>query len=425
MGNITVIGAQWGDEGKGKIVDLLSGEVDLVVRFQGGNNAGHTVIVDGEKYILHVIPSGILHPGKECVIGNGVVLDPQTFLEEVDALAAKGIDVSPERLKISPKAHLIMPYHRALDAAREGHSAEAKIGTTGRGIGPCYEDKKARLGIRAGDLAEPGLVLRKVTEALREKNVLFASLYGVPTMDPQEVHGKLIFLAPRILPYLADASGVLSEAAKQGRTALFEGAQGVMLDIDHGTYPYVTSSNTIADNASVGSGVPSCSIDTRVAIVKAYSTRVGAGPFPTELDGPLGIHLQQKGGEFGATTGRARRCGWLDAVVLRETARLCAPTTIALTKIDVLGGLDEIQICVAYKFQGQEVLYPPQTPNALARVKPVYEILPGWKEDISSCSSWDELPENTRRYVERVEELMGVKAGFISVGPDRNQTIRR
>ena len=425
MGNITVIGAQWGDEGKGKIVDLLSGGVDLVVRFQGGNNAGHTVIVDGEKYILHVIPSGILHPGKVCVSGNGVVLDPQTFLEEVDALAAKGIDVSPERLKISPKAHLIMPYHRALDAAREGHSAEAKIGTTGRGIGPCYEDKKARVGIRAGDLAEPGLVLRKVTEALREKNALFTSLYDVPAMDPQEVHGNLISLAPRILPYLADTSGVLADAAKEGRRALFEGAQGVMLDIDHGTYPYVTSSNTIADNASVGSGVPSCSIDSRVAIVKAYSTRVGAGPFPTELDGPLGMHLQQKGGEFGATTGRARRCGWLDAVVLRETARLCAPTTIALTKIDVLGGLDEVQICVAYKFQGQEVLYPPQTPNALARVTPVYEKLPGWREDISSCASWEELPENTRRYIERVEELMGVKAGFISVGPDRNQTIRR
>ena len=311
MGNITVIGAQWGDEGKGKIVDLLSGEVDLVVRFQGGNNAGHTVIVDGEKYILHVIPSGILHPGKVCVIGNGVVLDPKTFLEEVDALAAKGIDVSPDRLKISPKAHLIMPYHCAVDAAREGHSAEAKIGTTGRGIGPCYEDKKARVGIRAGDLAEPGLVLRKVTEALREKNVLFASLYGVPTMDPQEVQGRLISLAPRILPYLADTSAVLSDAAKDGRKALFEGAQGVMLDIDHGTYPYVSSSNTIADNASVGAGVPSNSIDTRVAIVKAYSTRVGAGPFPTELDGALGMHLQQKGGAFGATTGRARRCGWL------------------------------------------------------------------------------------------------------------------
>ena len=425
MGNITVVGAQWGDEGKGKIVDLLSGEVDLVVRFQGGNNAGHTVIVDGEKYVLHVIPSGILHPGKVCVIGNGVVLDPQVFLEEVDALAAKGVDVSPERLKISPKAHLIMPYHRALDSAREGHSAEAKIGTTGRGIGPCYEDKKARVGIRAGDLAEPGLVLRKVTEALREKNVLFSSLYDVPVMDPQEVQGKLISLAPRILPYLADTSGVLADAAREGRRALFEGAQGVMLDIDHGTYPYVTSSNTIADNASVGSGVPSCSIDSRVAIVKAYSTRVGAGPFPTELDGSLGIHLQQKGGEFGATTGRPRRCGWIDAVVLRETARLCAPTSIALTKIDVLGGLEEVQICVAYKFQGQEVLYPPQTPNALARVTPVYEKLPGWQEDISSCETWEQLPENTRRYIERVEELMGVRAEFISVGADRNQTIRR
>lgn len=425
MGNITVVGAQWGDEGKGKIVDLLSGEVDLVVRFQGGNNAGHTVIVDGEKYVLHVIPSGILHPGKVCVIGNGVVLDPQVFLEEVDALAAKGVDVGPERLKISPKAHLIMPYHRALDSAREGHSAEAKIGTTGRGIGPCYEDKKARVGIRAGDLAEPGLVLRKVTEALREKNVLFSSLYDVPVMDPQEVQGKLISLAPRILPYLADTSGVLADAAREGRRALFEGAQGVMLDIDHGTYPYVTSSNTIADNASVGSGVPSCSIDSRVAIVKAYSTRVGAGPFPTELDGSLGMHLQQKGGEFGATTGRPRRCGWLDAVVLRETARLCAPTSIALTKIDVLGGLEEVQICVAYKFQGQEVLYPPQTPNALARVTPVYEKLPGWQEDISSCETWEQLPENTRRYIERVEELMGVRAEFISVGADRNQTIRR
>lgn len=425
MGNITVVGAQWGDEGKGKIVDLLSGEVDLVVRFQGGNNAGHTVIVDGEKYVLHVIPSGILHPGKVCVIGNGVVLDPQVFLEEVDALAAKGVDVSPERLKISPKAHLIMPYHRALDSAREGHSAEAKIGTTGRGIGPCYEDKKARVGIRAGDLAEPGLVLRKVTEALREKNVLFSSLYDVPVMDPQEVQGKLISLAPRILPYLADTSGVLADAAREGRRALFEGAQGVMLDIDHGTYPYVTSSNTIADNASVGSGVPSCSIDSRVTIVKAYSTRVGAGPFPTELDGSLGMHLQQKGGEFGATTGRPRRCGWLDAVVLRETARLCAPTSIALTKIDVLGGLEEVQICVAYKFQGQEVLYPPQTPNALARVTPVYEKLPGWQEDISSCETWEQLPENTRRYIERVEELMGVRAEFISVGADRNQTIRR
>lgn len=425
MGSMTVIGAQWGDEGKGKIVDLLSGEVDLVVRFQGGNNAGHTVIVNGERYVLHVIPSGILHPGKTCVIGNGVVLDPETFLEEVDALAAKGIDVSPERLKISPKAHLIMPYHRAIDAAREGHSAEAKLGTTGRGIGPCYEDKKARIGIRAGDLAEPGLVLRKINEALREKNVLFTALYSMPVMDPEDVHGKLLSFAPRILPYLDDISGVILDAQAEGKSVLFEGAQGVMLDIDHGTYPYVTSSNTIADNASVGSGVPSSAIQSRIAIIKAYTTRVGAGPFPTELDGPIGIHLQQKGGEFGATTGRVRRCGWLDLVILRETVRLCAPTTFAFTKLDVLGGLESLQICVGYKYAGQVVQYPPQTPNALSRVIPVYETLPGWQEDISACTHWEQLPTTTRNYVARVEELLGVKAGLISVGPDRNQTIRR
>lgn len=423
MGNMTVIGAQWGDEGKGKIVDLLSAEVDMVVRFQGGNNAGHTVIVNGERYVLHVIPSGILHPGKMCVIGNGVVLDPQTFLEEVDALAAKGIEVSPARLKISPRAHLIMPYHRVLDAAREG--AEGRIGTTGRGIGPCYEDKMARTGIRAGDLADPDLVRRKVAEALREKNALFSALYGVPAMDPDEVRGALMALAPRILPYLADVSSVILDGAARGRKALFEGAQGAMLDIDHGTYPYVTSSNTIADNAALGSGVSSSSIDTRIAIVKAYTTRVGAGPFPTELNDSVGAHLQQKGGEFGATTGRVRRCGWLDAVVLRETARLCAPTTMALTKLDVLGGLRELQICVGYEFQGQRVLYPPQAPDALAHVTPLYETLPGWDEDISSCLTWDSLPANTRRYIERVEELMGVRAGFISVGPDRRQTIRR
>ncbi len=425
MNNITVIGAQWGDEGKGKVVDLLSQDVDIVVRFQGGNNAGHTVIVGDERYVLHVIPSGILHPGKMCVIGNGVVLDPETFLEEVDALSAKGIDVSPERLKISPKAHLIMPYHRTLDAVREGHSAEARLGTTGRGIGPCYEDKKARIGIRAGDLAEPGLVLRKVTEALREKNVLFTALYNIPAMEPEEVHGKLLSYAPRILPYLDDISGLVLGAQAEGRRVLFEGAQGVMLDIDHGTYPYVTSSNTVADNAAVGSGVPSSAIDTRVAIVKAYTTRVGAGPFPTELDGPIGIHLQQKGNEVGATTGRTRRCGWLDIPVLRESVRLCDPTAIALTKIDVLGGMEQIQICVHYKYQGQTVDYPPQTPNALARVIPVYEVLPGWSEDISVCRSWDALPANAKAYVERVEALLGVRIPLVSVGPDRQQIIRR
>ncbi len=425
MANLTVVGAQWGDEGKGKIVDLLSAEVDMVVRFQGGNNAGHTVWVGSEKYILHVIPSGILHPGKMCVIGNGVVIDPETFLEEIDALAAKGIDVSPERIKISPKVHLIMPYHRLLDSAREGHSAETRLGTTGRGIGPCYEDKKARTGIRAGDLAEPGLVRRKIREALHEKNVLFSTLYDVEPLETEEVLAALMAMAPRILPYLADATSILLDGMAEGKTALFEGAQGVMLDIDHGSYPYVTSSNTIADNAAVGAGVPSASIDRRIAIVKAYTTRVGAGPFPTELDGTLGMHLQQKGGEVGATTGRTRRCGWLDAVILRETARLCAPTSIALTKLDVLGGLEKLQICTSYSFQNQNVFYPPQTPNALARVIPQYEEFNGWDEDISSCTSFAALPQNARNYVEAVEQLMGVKASIVSVGPERNQTMKR
>lgn len=425
MGHMTVFGAQWGDEGKGKLVDLLSQDADLVVRFQGGNNAGHTVIVDGHKYVLHCIPSGILRPGVTCVIGNGVVLDPELFLQEKDYLQGEGVEVTPERLKISHKSHLIMPYHLALDQAREGKSAEARIGTTGRGIGPCYEDKKARIGIRAGDLAEPGLVRRKIEAALREKNALLQHLYDMPTFDPDEVYARVIALAPRVLPYLDDVSSVLMEAQNQGRKALFEGAQGVMLDIDHGTYPYVTSSNTIADNAAVGAGVASNFIDHRIAIVKAYTTRVGAGPFPTELDGPAGIHLQQKGHEVGATTGRKRRCGWFDAVIMRETVRLCAPTTMALTKLDVLGGLETLQVCVAYKFQGQEVLYPPQTPNALTRIQPIYESLPGWTEDISNCNTWESLPENARNYILRLEELCGCKAGYISVGPDRSQTITR
>lgn len=426
MANMTVFGAQWGDEGKGKIVDLLGAEVDYIVRYQGGNNAGHTVIVDGEKYVLHIIPSGILHAGKMCVIGNGVVLDPEVFFAELDGLATKNIDISPERLIVSPKAHLIMPYHRLLDSAREGlHSAESRIGTTGRGIGPCYEDKMARLGIRVGDLAEPGLLRRKIEEALREKNVLLRALYDVKPLDADEVYAQTIALAPRILPYLKDITTVLLSAFDAGQVALFEGAQGTMLDIDHGTYPYVTSSNTVSGNAGVGAGIPPSSITKQIAIVKAYTTRVGAGPFPTELDGPVGIHLQNKGGELGATTGRIRRCGWFDAGILRESCRLCAPTSMALTKLDVLGGLDEIKIGVAYKYQGQRILYPPQTPNALSRVTPIYESMPGWQEDISACQTWEELPENARNYVEKIEELIGVRAEFVSVGPDRNQTIRR
>ncbi|MBO4318820.1 MAG: adenylosuccinate synthase [Mailhella sp.] len=424
MGNITVFGSQWGDEGKGKIVDLLSADVDYVVRYQGGNNAGHTVIVNGKRYVLHIIPSGILHEGKICVIGNGVVLDPFVFLEEVDALIAKGVAVSPDKLIISPKTHLIMPYHRLLDGCREGAAAK-KIGTTGRGIGPCYEDKVARRGIRCGDLASPETVRARIEECLSEKNALFTQLYGREPLDADTVFSGLMAIAPRLLPYLRDVSSVLQNAYAEGKTALFEGAQGAMLDIDHGTYPFVTSSNTVAGSAATGSGAAPASFGKTVAIVKAYTTRVGEGPFPTELDDETGRYLQNQGGEFGATTGRPRRCGWFDACVVRESVRLCAPDTLALMKLDVLGGLDEIKICTGYEVDGQIVSYPPQTPGGLADAVPVYESMPGWKEDISACTKWSALPENARAYVSRLEELTGVPAGYISVGPDRAQTIVR
>ena len=423
MSNMTIVGAQWGDEGKGKIVDLLTSEVDMVVRFQGGNNAGHTVIVDGKKYVLHVVPSGILHPGKMCIIGNGVVLDPASFFEELDALAALGLDVSPERLKISYKTQLIMPYHRAIDAAREG-KAKDKIGTTGRGIGPCYEDKKSRVGVRAGDLTDPEVLKAKIEKALEEKNVLFTQLYGMEAMDAEKVFNDLMALAPRLVPYLADASSLIMEANAAGQNIMFEGAQGVMLDIDHGTYPFVTSSNVVCDNASIGSGVNAGLIDQRIAIVKAYTTRVGAGPFPTELFDETGDFLRSQGGEFGATTGRPRRCGWLDLVVLREMVRLCDPTSMALTKLDVLTGIKDLKVCVAYEYEGKVMQYPPQTPRGLDNVKPIFEVLPGWEEDLTACTSWEQLPENCRKYIERIEEILGVKAGFISVGPDRNQTFK-
>ncbi len=426
MSNMTVFGGQWGDEGKGKIVDLLSSEVDFIVRYQGGNNAGHTVIVDGKQHILHIIPSGILHAGKICVIGNGVVLDMEVFLQELDSLATKNIDISPSRLVISPKAHIIMPYHKAIDLARESLlNDKTKIGTTGRGIGPCYEDKMARTGIRVSDLSDPKLLRSKIEVALREKNILFKNLYMMEALSVDEVYNKIMSLAPRILPYLQDVTSLLSNAFQTGKKALFEGAQGVMLDIDHGTYPFVTSSNTVSTNAAVGSGIPSSLITKHLAIVKAYTTRVGTGPFPTELHDDVGAYIQKKGGEFGATTGRTRRCGWFDACVLRETSRLCATTGMALTKLDVLGGLDEIKIAVAYEYNGEKIDFPPQISNALDQVSPIYESMPGWNEDISNCKNWEDLPLNARNYVNKIEELIGVRAEFVSVGPDRNQTIRR
>lgn len=425
MANTVIIGAQWGDEGKGKIVDMLSAQSQVIVRFQGGNNAGHTIKVKGEETILHLIPSGILHDGKTCLIGNGVVLDPAVFLSEADHLAARGIDVSPARLGISKKTHLIMPYHKSLDKAREAKRAGHKIGTTGRGIGPCYEDKAARVGLRAGDLADPGLVREKVRHALLEKNVLLRDLYKFDPLDEAAVCDELLGLAPRLLPYLTDVDARIHEAMLADQDVLFEGAQGIHLDIDHGTYPFVTSSNTVAGNAAAGSGVAPTALNRIVGIVKAYTTRVGSGPFPTELLDDTGSYLRTKGHEFGATTGRPRRCGWLDAVVLRETVRLNGLTDIALTKLDVLQNLPALQICVAYEYEGRRLEYLPQEEGALGKVTPVYEELPGFEDDISECASFEELPDTVRGYIRRIEELTGVKVSMISVGADRRQTIVR
>ena len=425
MANTVIIGAQWGDEGKGKIVDMLSAQSQVIVRFQGGNNAGHTIKVKGEETILHLIPSGILHDGKTCLIGNGVVLDPAVFLSEADHLAARGIDVSPARLGISKKTHLIMPYHKSLDKAREAKRAGHKIGTTGRGIGPCYEDKAARVGLRAGDLADPGLVREKVRHALLEKNVLLRDLYKFDPLDEAAGCDELLGLTPRLLPYLTDVDARIHEAMLADQDVLFEGAQGIHLDIDHGTYPFVTSSNTVAGNAAAGSGVAPTALNRIVGIVKAYTTRVGSGPFPTELLDDTGSYLRTKGHEFGATTGRPRRCGWLDAVVLRETVRLNGLTDIALTKLDVLQNLPALQICVAYEYEGHRLEYLPQEEGALGKVTPVYEELPGFEDDISECASFEELPDTVRGYIRRIEELTGVKVSMISVGADRRQTIVR
>ncbi|QGY40636.1 adenylosuccinate synthase [Pseudodesulfovibrio cashew] len=420
MANTVVFGSQWGDEGKGKIVDMLAEDAKAIVRFQGGNNAGHTLVVDGEECILHLIPSGILHPGKQCLIGNGVVLDPFVFCEELDKLAARGIDVSSSRMMISKKTHIIMPYHRLMDAAREAaKSADGKIGTTGRGIGPCYEDKMNRCGIRAGDFANPELLKDKIAKALEEKNVLFTNLYGAEAVDPEAIYNDVLPVAERLVPYLGDVSSAIQDAAG---SVLFEGAQGTHLDIDHGTYPFVTSSNTVTANAASGSGSSPRDLERIIAIVKAYTTRVGSGPFPTEQLNEEGDYLQSQGHEFGATTGRKRRCGWLDLVVLRESARLNGPTELAITKLDVLSGLKEIKLCVAYEYNGEQIAYPPQEQNGMAYVTPVYETMPGWDEDITGARSWDELPENAVNYLRRVEEISGVKIGIVSVGPDRAQT---
>ncbi|MFP4167350.1 MAG: adenylosuccinate synthase [Desulfonatronovibrionaceae bacterium] len=424
--NTVVIGTQWGDEGKGKIVDLLTEKAQLIVRFQGGNNAGHTLVVGDRTFILHLIPSGVLHEDKKCLIGNGVVLDPEVFCQEIDQLSESGIGIAPDRMTVSKKCHLIMPYHKLLDGAREDLKAgRDKIGTTGRGIGPCYEDKICRVGIRAGDLVDPTLLKDKISKAIKEKNVLFKHLYGAKPLDPEELFSWVKPLGERVVPYLGDVSEEVRRAGEKGLPVLFEGAQGTHLDIDHGTYPFVTSSNTVAGNASAGAGCGPLGLEAIIGVVKAYTTRVGSGPMATELSNAAGRHMQEKGAEFGATTGRERRCGWLDLVILRDSVRLNGPTGLALTKLDVLGGLKIIKVCTAYKYKGEKIDYPPQEENGLEKVSPVYTQLPGWEEDISGCRDFGELPENARSYIEFIEKSLGIPAEIISVGPKRDQTIIR
>lgn len=422
MANIVIVGTQWGDEGKGKIVDLLAEKADLVIRFQGGNNAGHTMVVDGEQVISHLVPSGILQ-GKTCLIGNGLVVDPGVLLEEIDYLCAKGVTCGPEHLMVSERAQVIMPYHKLIDKAREKKKGKDKIGTTGRGIGPAYEDKATRRGFRFVDLIDQEDFKEKLTSILPEINFYIEKYLGEQPIDAETIVSTYATYADRLKPYVANISVVIDQAVKNGRQVLFEGAQGTHLDIDHGTYPFVTSSNTVSGNACCGAGVGPGAINGVIGIVKAYTTRVGAGPFPSELFDDTGDYLQSKGAEFGATTGRRRRCGWLDTVILNNSARLNGLTGLAITKLDVLGGLKEIRICTAYRYRGQTLDTFPASLKVLAECEPVYETLAGWDEDISGMERFDQLPARVKQYLTRIEELLDVPVKIVSVGPQRDQTM--
>jgi len=423
MSNVVVVGAQWGDEGKGKVVDLLTAKADIVVRFQGGNNAGHTLVVKGEQTICHLIPSGILHKNKKCLIGNGVVVDPEVLLDEMNKLSGKGLTIAPETLSISEKAHLIMPYHKAVDLAREAAKGKDKIGTTGRGIGPCYEDKAGRRGIRAIDLLELETLEEKIWSALEEKNFLLEKLLNAEPLEFQPIYDSFLEMAEKLKPFISDVSMEIDEAIRAGKNVLFEGAQGTHLDIDHGTYPFVTSSNPVSGGACAGSGVGPDKLHHIVGIVKAYTTRVGSGPFPTELTDDIGDYIQEKGAEFGATTGRRRRCGWLDLVMMKDSTRLNGLTSLSITKLDVLSGLEKVKFCVAYDFQGDRIYSRPASLKRLAQCAPVYEELPGWQEDISPARSLGQLPQEARDYLRRIEEITEVPLSVVSVGPMRDQTI--
>ncbi len=423
MANIVVVGTQWGDEGKGKVVDLLTADVEFVVRFQGGNNAGHTLEVDGRQFIFHIIPSGILYENKKCLIGNGLVVDPEVLLEEMEGLKKAGITVGPNRLSLSEKAHMIMPYHKALDMARETAKGKDKIGTTGRGIGPCYEDKITRTGVRAIDLMEPDVLEEKIRSNLKEKNFLLEKFLGASPLKAQPILDHYLVMGQKLAPFITDVSVELDQGAKNGKSILFEGAQGTHLDIDHGTYPFVTSSNPVAGTACSGSGVGPNRIHHVLGIVKAYTTRVGAGPFVTELEDETGNFIQEKGKEFGATTGRRRRCGWLDLVVVGDSVRLNGLDSMAITKLDVLTGLETLKICVSYEIDGTIFQQRPASLRKTALCKPVYKEMPGWKEDITGAREKKDLPKAALDYLSAIEEITGMPISIISVGPGRNDTI--
>ena len=417
-----VIGAQWGDEGKGKVVDLLAERSEVVARYQGGNNAGHTIVAGEEVYKLHLVPSGILYPGTLCVIGNGTVVDPGALCAEIDGLEERG--VSLETLRISGNAHLIMPYHVMLDGASEMKLGKFSIGTTRRGIGPCYQDKAARVGIRAQDLLDPKILVRKLEIALEAKNEILEKLYGLPRLDPGEVATELLENAERLRPFIADTSLLIDTALREGRTVLFEGAQGTMLDIDHGTYPFVTSSNPVAGAACTGTGIGPTRIDSVLGVTKAYVTRVGEGPFPTELDDDAGRHMLEQGNEFGTTTGRQRRCGWLDLVALRYAVRLSGMTQLALTKLDVLSGLERVRLCVAYRDRdGERLTDFPYHQTVFHGCTPEYEEMAGWDEDLSGCRTLEDLPPRAREYVDAIAAAVEVPITLIGTGQGRHQVI--
>ncbi|MGS0647536.1 adenylosuccinate synthase [Komagataeibacter melomenusus] len=421
MSNVTVIGTQWGDEGKGKIVDWLASRADVVVRFQGGHNAGHTLVVGEQTYKLSLLPSGLVR-GKMGVIGNGVVVDPEALLKEIDRVTAQGLKVTPDTLKIAENAPLILPVHGALDRAREAARGERKIGTTGRGIGPAYEDKVARRAIRLCDLAEPETLDWKLDELLLHHNTLLKGL-GAETFTKAELLAFLNTVAPRVLPFMAPVWDLLDDSRRGGSRILFEGAQAVMLDVDHGTYPYVTSSNTVAANAGTGAGVGPTSIGFVLGIAKAYTTRVGEGPFPSELHDEMGRIIGERGHEFGTVTGRPRRCGWFDAVLVRRAVRVGGVNGLALTKLDVLDGLDEISICVGYELDGKTTKHFPSAPGAQQRIRPVFETMEGWKDSTKGARSWAELPAQAIKYVRRIEELVEAPVTLLSTSPERDDTI--